>query len=343
MTSMRYDESPDQAAEYLRLTFNMMGENKITPNPLNITLCYEYISNSNPELNKAMDEVLSGPDGYTDGAGYLLFQQFIWDDDKRNLDTLRGQLASLIGSTHYNISEAEAAVLLSAKKFEQHSKRFSPTSSIDDIQVILADVVKETKQVAENGHTLKQMLDETKNEVELLREELEKTKREATTDPLTGLKNRRAFENSIQEKIQHVKEKDNNLCLVMVDIDHFKQVNDKYGHVFGDKVLKSVASVLMENLKGKDMIARIGGEEFAIMLPETKLKFAEIVAENLRYAVQVSRIKKSDTGEILDKVTVSMGIAVYHMGESIEQFIDRADKALYESKNTGRNKITAYH
>ena len=108
-------------------------------------------------------------------------------------------------------------------------------------------------------------------------------------------------------------------------------------------MLKSVAAELLENSKRKDTIARIGGEEFAIMLSETKLKFAEIVAENLRYAVQAATIKKMDTGEILDKVTISMGIAVYHKGESLEKFIDRADKALYESKNTGRNKITATH
>ena len=341
MDSMRYNYTPEQAAEFLRLTFVKMGENKITPNPVNITIFYEYITGCNPELNAALDKLLKLKEPYSDEAGYKLFQEFIWDDEHRTLVTLRKQLSKIIGTTHHNISDAEAAALLSAEKFEEHSKKITVDASMEDIQHVLADVVKETKKVAKNGHSLKQMLDETKSEVDSLRKELEETKREATTDPLTGLKNRRAFEIDMQKKMSEVKKLDNNLCLLMVDIDHFKKINDKYGHVFGDKVLKTVAAELLENSKRKDTIARIGGEEFAIMLSETKLKFAEIVAENLRYAVQAATIKKMDTGETLDKVTISMGITVYHKGESLEKFIDRADKALYESKNTGRNKITA--
>ncbi len=341
MNSIPYDEDPVQAAEYLRLTFNMMGENNITPNPLNITLCYEYVSNCNPGLIKAMDEVLKGEGGYTNELGFELLDKFIWDDEKRLLENLRKQFSKLVGDTHSNIDKAQVAALLSAEKFDEHSKRFEAGPSMDEMQYILTDVVKETKQVAKNGHSLKQMLDETKSEVESLRKELEKTKREATIDPLTGLKNRRAFEVEMQQHLGSAGKLNDNLCLIMVDIDHFKKINDNYGHLFGDKVLKSVAAVLMSNLKGKDTVARIGGEEFAILLGDTKLKIAEIVAENLRYAVHTSRVMKADTGEMLEKVTVSMGVTVYQKGETSDKFMDRADKALYKSKRDGRNKVTS--
>jgi len=341
MKSMRYDEDPEQTAEFLRLTFSMMGKKSITPNPVNITLCYEYVSNCNPELNKAMDDLLKSEQGYTNESAYELLEKFIWDDDKRLLENLRRQFSKLVGDTHSNIGKAQVAALLSAEKFDEHSKKFNAGPSIKQIQLMLADVVKETKQVAENGHSLKQMLDETKSEVETLRAELEKTKRDAIIDPLTGLKNRRAFELDMQQNIASAGKLSDNLCLIMVDIDYFKKINDNYGHLFGDKVLKTVASVLMSNLKGKDTIARIGGEEFAILLGETKLKIAEIVAENLRYAIHTSRVRKPDTGEMLDKVTVSLGVTAYRKGESTDQFIDRADKALYKSKSEGRNRVTS--
>jgi len=338
---MRYDEDPVQTAEFLRLTFSMMGENNITPNPVNITLCYEYVSNSNSKLHEAMDAILNSERGYSNELGYELLEKYIWDDDKRMLENLRKQFSQLVGDTHNNIDKAQVAALLSAEKFDEHTKRIEAGPTIDEIQGILIDVVKETKQVAENGHSLKQMLDETKSEVETLRQELEKTKREATIDPLTGMKNRRAFDLEMQQHISSSGKINDNLCLIMVDIDHFKKINDNYGHLFGDKVLKSVAAVLMSNLKGKDTVARIGGEEFAILLGETRLKIAEIVAENLRYAVHKSKVKKTDTGEMLDKVTVSMGVTVYQKGESFDNFMDRADKALYQSKNEGRNRVTS--
>lgn len=339
MNADRYNESPEKTTEFFRLVITMLGEYKLVPNPINFTLCFEYVSGSNSKLNEALDDLLEA--GFTDKEGFELFRKFIWDADRYVVDELRTELSTLIMNTFNSVGHAQSEAQISVENIEKHSKRLRGNPSLENMQSILADVVNETRQVAENGNTLKGMLDDTKNEVETLRLELEQTRKEATTDPLTGLKNRRSFEVIMQDSMVNVDKFDESLCLVMADIDHFKKINDNYGHIFGDKVLKSVSSLLLANVKGKDSVARLGGEEFAILLPETSLEFAGIVAENLRFAIESARIKTIKTGKTLDKLTVSMGVTTYHKGESTEEFIDRADKALYESKNSGRNRITA--
>lgn len=337
---MLYDESPERAAELFRLALALLGEHKLMASPVNYTLCYEYLSGRKPELINDFDNLVNSDVGCNDTDCGELFKKHIWDDEKRLINKLQTELSSLIIETFENIGQAQSDATISAEKLAAHSNKLNKNTSIEDMQLILTDVVKETKQVAKNGNSLKLMLDDTKKEVESLRVELEKTKQEATTDPLTGLRNRRVFEKEIKDNMKLVDKNDGHLCLLMVDIDHFKQVNDRYGHLFGDKVLKSVATLLMANVKGRDTVARIGGEEFAIMLPDTRLEFAEIVAENLRHIIESSRIRKSSTGEMLEKITISLGITNYHAGESTDEFIDRADRALYQSKDNGRNRFT---
>jgi diguanylate cyclase len=126
----------------------------------------------------------------------------------------------------------------------------------------------------------------------------------------------------------------------MLDIDHFKKCNDTYGHLFGDKVIRRVAQVITKNVKGQDLPARIGGEEFAILLPDTPVAGALALAERIRMAVERGRIKRGDGAEAVGNITISLGVAEYAPGETLEAFILRADQALYASKAGGRNRVT---
>ena len=163
----------------------------------------------------------------------------------------------------------------------------------------------------------------------------------ATLDALTNLNNRRQFETRLGQEISIAKRQNNPLCAMMIDIDFFKGVNDKYGHAAGDEVLRTVAGIIKESLRESDIPARYGGEEFAVLLPFTKLDEAKIVGERLRHAVEVRRITiYQDTPEAKDiNVTISMGLAQFDNQESGELLFERADKALYEAKESGRNRV----
>jgi len=130
------------------------------------------------------------------------------------------------------------------------------------------------------------------------------------------------------------------ISLIMLDIDHFKKINDTHGHLFGDKVIRGIAEVLKANVKGKDAIARLGGEEFGVLLPETSLSGAQALADKIRQTVEKGRIRRQDGKGEVGGITVSLGVAELNRAEDTAAFLNRADKALYFSKENGRNRVS---
>lgn len=166
----------------------------------------------------------------------------------------------------------------------------------------------------------------------------------ATLDALTGFYNRRQLDERIKQEIASSMRQNTPLCAVMVDIDHFKNINDTYGHAVGDLVLKTVSRTMRRQLREYDIAGRYGGEEFAILLPFTKLKEARMVAERLREAIQNTNI---DISEIINEnkeisVTISIGIYEFRSTDSECDLFRNADKALYDAKDSGRNKVVIY-
>ena len=160
----------------------------------------------------------------------------------------------------------------------------------------------------------------------------------ATTDPLTGLSNRRQIMARLEEECERIQRGGIGLSCIMLDVDHFKQVNDTYGHQQGDEVLKMIASQARASLRAYDVVGRYGGEEFIVLLPETDLETAQAVAERLHLAIQASAILKTATGHP-QPTTVSLGLTQWRSGDTVDTLIHRADEALYRAKANGRNRI----
>ena len=155
-------------------------------------------------------------------------------------------------------------------------------------------------------------------------------------DQLTGAYNRRYFDLYMEKAIPYSKETGTTFHLMILDIDRFKKINDTYGHTFGDEVLKNIAAIISKNISGADGFVRMGGEEFAILVPGTTTEECLSAAECIRKSVEISSINYQG-----EKVTVTSSIGlVEYKGESIEELMDKADQALYKSKNNGRNKVT---
>ncbi len=168
----------------------------------------------------------------------------------------------------------------------------------------------------------------------------ERIYRQALTDGLTGLKNHRTFQRSFDNRLQRARRQTISLCLILCDLDHFKRINDSYGHPFGDEVLKAVAKTLQETVRAIDLVARYGGEEFAIVLEASDERGGMVQAERVRKAVEslVFRVK----GETV-KVTMSFGLAVFPQdGEEKQEIVDKTDQTLYLAKKKGRNRVIPY-
>jgi diguanylate cyclase len=198
-----------------------------------------------------------------------------------------------------------------------------------------------TKEMINQSSVLERMLLESNAAMEEMRRDLEHVRREAMTDGLTGLANRKAFDGEFDRLFQDAARSKGSFTLLMLDIDHFKSFNDNFGHQVGDQVLRLVARTLKDSIKGKDFAARYGGEEFSIILPDTDLAGAVIVGNALRKAVASKDVINRSTGKILGRITMSVGVAQFDGDKTPDDLIERADSALYIAKHNGRNQVAA--
>lgn len=224
------------------------------------------------------------------------------------------------------------------EKVDQHSSNLT-TINYDlnktkqpDPKVVLHAV----KQLYEANLHLHGELTSAQEQIDLKQQQLESYMTEARTDKLTGISNRRAFDEEMYRLFALRKRRSGGLCLMLADIDHFKMFNDYHGHQVGDEMLRRVADTFERSTRTSDIVCRYGGEEFAILLPRTKLVDALIVAERVRAAVQSVRYQ---IGDAQLHVTVSIGVVEVRSEEEITGFIKRGDEALYSAKLAGRNCV----
>lgn len=209
------------------------------------------------------------------------------------------------------------------------------TQPSDESSAVLAAATK----LLEANKQLQQDLASTKEELHAQRRELETFMHECRIDGLTGIANRRSFDQELSKRFQQWRSHGTPLSLVLIDVDHFKEFNDRHGHHAGDAVLSEVAEVLSENVRQMDLVARYGGEEFAAILPGTGLDEARRVAERMRGAIEQRAFRYGDTDL---HVTVSAGAAEAALTNDREVLIKRADAALYAAKDAGRNSCFAH-
>jgi diguanylate cyclase len=192
------------------------------------------------------------------------------------------------------------------------------------------------QEVAARLHSLAERVAHMEQEALGYREHLEEQRQKALIDPLTGLPNRAAWSERLDHEINQWQQHGNTLLLAMLDLDHFKRINDNYGHLAGDKVLKIIANVLRKRLRGTDFIARFGGEEFVLLMPDTVPTAGAKLLEKLRASIEACPFHFK--GEPVT-ITISMGLTAFKPGEHGDLVLKRADQALYRAKHSGRNQV----
>jgi diguanylate cyclase len=216
------------------------------------------------------------------------------------------------------------------------------TSRLDStgFQQLVARLLTATSEMALENQKLSEQMEQSTRQVESLKTTLQSVKVEALTDRLTGLANRRLFDDTLELRLAEAASSGEPLCLLMCDIDHFKRFNDTWGHIVGDQVIRYIASVLRAHAQDDILVARYGGEEFTVVFPRTSPARARAFAESVHKAVSSKHLSRRSTGESIGAVTISIGLAEWRSGELSSDLIERADQCLYASKRNGRNRIT---
>jgi diguanylate cyclase len=206
---------------------------------------------------------------------------------------------------------------------------------------LLDQALAGTAQMKSSAQEMEQQFKASQLEIERLRGELIRARDEVVMDPLTRVLNRKGFDERMSKMLAQPLETGRVHCLAMLDIDHFKNVNDTYGHVMGDRVIQAIGEVLRLSVTDqKHSIARYGGEEFAILLPNSTLDDGFKVTEAVRQRTRAMKIKDRRTQEMILTVSVSGGVATMQHGDDAQSFVARADAALYQSKQNGRDRVT---
>lgn len=336
---MKYDQDRNASAELFRLALQRMSKHEAAFTPCCYAVWYEYLAGINLRLKQAMDGLLSRGEAIDSAAIDTLYAEYVSE--------LRGDAQRLIGDNAQrilnDILRHAAAADVHAQEYGdnlEQSEQLLENPGADALRTVVANLRTDTRRMRSAVVDLQGNLQHSRQEVEQLKHELEHARVEALTDPLTGALNRRGFELQFSRLLAEPETATKELSLIMLDIDHFKNINDTHGHMFGDKVIRGVAEVLKANVKGRDAIARLGGEEFGVLLPETALSGAQVLADKIRLMVEKGRIRRQDGKDEVGGITISLGVAELLPGEGTSDFIDRADKALYSSKQGGRNRVS---
>jgi diguanylate cyclase len=335
---MRYQEDKERSSELLRMALPLMVRQSAAHHPVSYSLWYEHVAGLNPPLSEALNERLQANAPLTEDDTYQLHARFISARDVALLERLQREMHEALEDTAYNAARAGEETGVFGRTLERSRTQIAAAVSLEGLQYLISSLVTETARMQTLSLDLSGKLEARAKEVLQLSEQLQRAQTEAVIDPLCGLNNRRGFDRAAEELASP-----NGLltetALLVADIDHFKQINDTYGHVIGDKVLKTIAQTFRDNVKGRDIAARIGGEEFAVLLPRTTLEGAKAVAELLRVAVSRARIRQGETQNPTGTITLSAGVAVTRGEESCESLMRRADRALYTAKREGRNRV----
>lgn len=225
------------------------------------------------------------------------------------------------------------------QKVESYAQQIRQTSDVDEIINILDIVLSETKDLkfTDEVYAAQEQVQHAEQKIELLKSELEQLRELVHTDQMTGAFNRRGLDEIFVREAARADRNDMSLCVVLIDLDNFKQINDNFGHQFGDSALMHLVTVAKETLRPSDIISRYGGEEFVVLLPDINLEKAISVIHRLQRNLAKQSLQYSDNQSVM--VTFSAGVAIRDFGEHQSSVINRSDKALYQAKHAGKNRV----
>ncbi|HEX2653368.1 MAG TPA: diguanylate cyclase [Xanthobacteraceae bacterium] len=309
-------------------------------NPRNYEIWYTYATGHNPELNQEINDILGQQGTLSEMDVERIYERYLSPAHLTDqIGSVGHQVADEIEQVMAMIDAAVGSASHYTESLANVTQKLGTAKDREGLRAIVESLVVTTKEMEKINQKLETRLTASKQEINQLQQNLETVRTESLTDPLTSLANRKYFEEALDKAVKEAIATNETLSLMLIDIDHFKKFNDMYGHLTGDQVLRLVALSVKQNVKGQDIAARYGGEEFAVILPQTVMRQAITVADHIRRAVMTKELMKRSTGEHLGHVTVSIGVASLHSGESMQACLERADACLYAAKRNGRNRV----
>lgn len=336
-----YNQTQAQSAELLRLVLARMSQHRAAFNPVTFAVWYEHLAGINGRLSAALEERRKADPDLGDDSVHALHRAHIATLDEESTDRITGSFRRVMQS----FSDAAQRTGDSASSYGQQLTALNAAldgagSSPASLAGPLGEALAATAQMQVAVAELQAQVQSSRQEIEQLRADLQRTREESLLCPLTRVLNRKGFDQRLQQGLQRARHSGEPLCLVMIDIDHFKPINDTHGHLIGDRVLEALGEILRVTVRAPNAsAARYGGEEFALLLPQVGAVQGVELAEAVRENVKKIRVRQRSTDKILLSITVSAGVTASTEDDDASSLVARADAAMYAAKRAGRDRV----
>lgn len=317
----------------------IVDEHQTSPLPKTYEVLFAYAGGKNNAVSKEIDSIIKTVGSINKYDINQIYENHFSANDKQRRqndktnEILKREIDSIIELIKaHSFSNVEYASSLSTT-LDKLSEEITAQELTDTVRLLLAD----SKQMQSEALEMSAMLEQSKLQMQELGAELAAARRTALIDPVTGVGNRSWLGYKLDNDFETKDAADSDYCLVFVDIDHFKRINDEFGHAAGDMVLRYFGSLLLEHVDDSELCARYGGEEFVVLLPDTDMQTAFEFAEKIRKKLEQSKLIFTASKQPLGKVTASFGIAKRNTNDDPDSIMMRADKLLYDAKKNGRN------
>lgn len=317
-----------------------IAKDDLLPTPQAYEILYVYYSGENAGVTRAIDILDKKKTKLTQELCSNIYREYLSEERaNQKIREAGDQMQTTIGEVSNVVGGVRSATSEYGENINNLRSSLNVEMSLEDIENVVSSIQNGTNDMMEKNLELEKELTRSAQIMSELRKDLENVRKEAMTDSLTGLNNRKSFDEQIEDIHKYAVNDKKIFSLVMLDIDHFKSFNDDFGHQVGDQVLRLVARTIKNGVKGRDIPCRYGGEEFAIIFPETEAINAQLIANQLREAVANKDIVNRSTGEKMARITFSAGVSEFDGEETVENMVLRADRALYAAKEAGRNQV----
>jgi len=331
--------SPHRTLAIAAIALGKIVELELPADPQSYELWYAYAAGHNQKLRDEINQVLQGQGKLSESdLGRLHAQHISATRNTGDFERVARRLADEVAQVMKMISAAVTSAERYDEQLSEGTAAASSATSEADLKRVVEDLLSATRSVARENNSLKEELETSRVRSERLTHEIEAVRIESLTDALTQVGNRLYFDDTFARAIVRAGENDAPLTLLLVDIDHFKKVNDQFGHQMGDDVLRMVAARLKSSVRDGE-IARYGGEEFAVILYNKSIQIGKLIAERIRTSIESAEMRVRSTGASIGRVTVSIGVAELKPRLTGADIIRNADEALYAAKRKGRNCV----
>jgi len=315
----------------------LMSQLRIPQTPANYAIWFNYCQGVSPSLKRAIDDLFDKHAEFDASTRAALIEKFGQGDEPAGISR---EVSERMGSLMQNAEHLlQTAITDNRDQLRAVSQVAGEIGVSADPAEVIECLVAELSKSVSRATQLERNFVEASQELKEIKVSLDDAETRARTDGLTGLPNRIALEEFFQRARTSSAESGRPLSMLLLDVDHFKRFNDQYGHGVGDEVLRLIAKLLQERIRDKGLPVRYGGEELMVVLRDHDLRQGAAFGEAIRKSISECKITRRSTGETLQNITVSVGVAQWQPPDSMADLIERCDRALYRAKHAGRNQV----